>query len=101
MASADGKHLKVMQVRLSLAAKIIHYLKLLIQIGLTVATDMDPHNKEAVIPDFLANVEKAMRTDMQSDLQQRFQHNDYLSHKPDLCTLCETEVVKNPRQGYY
>jgi hypothetical protein len=101
MASVDGKRLEVIQELLSLAAGVVHYLKLLIQIGLIVATDMDPHNKQAVISDFLADVEKAMRTDMQLDLQQRFHHNNYLSHNPELCTLCETEVVKNPRQGCY
>lgn len=84
-----------------LVTGIAHYLRRLIQNSLKTAISLDPHNERAIIPGFLADVEEAMRTGIQLDLQQRFRHNDYVSRSADFCTLCQTPINVKHGQGCY
>ena len=99
MTSVGDTYMRVTNENISLL--IANYLKLLIKIGLKAATSLDPHNTEAVISNFLANVEKATQAGLQSDIQQRFQHNDYVNRSADFCTLCQTTIEAKPGQGCY
>lgn len=101
MASAGEPRLGITQELLNLCNGLARSINLLIRFGLKAATSLDPHNKRDVMPGFLANVEKATQTDLQLELQQIFQHNDYLSYSVDHCTLCKTDIVVNLGQGCY